>query len=476
MKKITLFLIGIFSSLSYFCKAQQFWIENWTGTICAQLCHTYTGPEGTWTIDSTTNGTYSNDWYFSYEEQGMGRGQCGSGSGVHATAHVGNVAGSPASILCPTGDCGASYDASNSATVITNKRLTSPVINCTGKSNITLSFNYIMSGQAGHDNDSVEYFDGTSWSFLVLPPASINTGCLGQGKWTYFSFPLPASANNNPNVQLGFKWSNNGDGIGKDPSFAIDSIILSALSGPPPVTAFTVSDTLICVGDSVQFTDQSTNSPTGWNWTFTGGSPPISAVQNPWVTYNSAGYFTVKLKSTNSGGSDSLTKTNYIHVLQINATFSGKDTICKGDSTTITASGGTTYAWGNGTTTATITVGPDTTFTYCVLISNGACTKDTCRTVYVKACDGIKNISDYSDISIFPNPATNVVNLQFNEAVSSTIKIDITDITGRIVQTKELNSFEGKSIPLTVYGISTGMYFIKISSPQFEYYAKFIKQ
>ncbi len=230
-KRITPLLIGIFVSLSFLGKSQQFWIENWTGSSCVQLCHTYTGPNGTWTIDSVTanNGTYSNDWYFSQQETGNGRGQCGSGPGTPITAHVGNVANSPSSILCSTGDCGAAYDATD-ATIITDKRIVSPVINCTGKSTITLSFNYEQGGQVGHDNDTVEYYNGTTWAFLAATPKTVNTGCLGQGRWTYYSVALPVSANNNSGVKIAFHWKNDGDGSGADPSFAVDSIVLSGTS------------------------------------------------------------------------------------------------------------------------------------------------------------------------------------------------------------------------------------------------------
>ncbi|HTB31370.1 MAG TPA: T9SS type A sorting domain-containing protein [Bacteroidia bacterium] len=555
-KKNTLLLLAVICCMA-FCNAQTFWFENWTGTSCPKLCHTYTGPEGTWTIDSTNCGTSSNDWYFSYQEQGMGRGQCGSGTGTHATAHVGNVAGSPASAFCPAGDCGASYDASNSPSVVTNKRLKSPVINCTGKSNITLSFNYIMDGQVGHDNDTVEYFNGTTWAFLAYAPPTNNTGCLGQGRWTYFSIPLPASANNNPNVQLGFKWSNDGDGIGKDPSIALDSIMLSAPSNPPPVTAFTVSDTIVCTGDTLFFTDQSTNNPTSWLWTFTGGNPATSALQNPKVVYNTPGYYSVKLKSTNSGGSDSLTKTTYIDVVaKPSPVFSGKDTICIGDSTTITVSGGTTYLWSTGATSSIINVKPITTTCYSVSVSNGVCEKDTCYqikvvpapevtleltingvpkdtlceiaqvyilgggspsggtytgpkiiggnhitpdsvgmyiitytdsnrfgckasatdTLYVVVCEGIQNITDNNDIGLFPNPANKAITLEFNGTMNGDAKIEITDVTGRLISTLVFNSFVGKSMTVDISGLAGGMYIVKITTAKSEYYAKFIKQ
>jgi PKD repeat protein len=82
----------------------------------------------------------------------------------------------------------------------------------------------------------------------------------------------------------------------------------------PPVANFTANDTSVYEGDSVNFTDQSTNSPTSWSWTFEGGTPSSSTAQNPSVTYNTAGTYDVALTATNSAGSDGETKTNYVTV------------------------------------------------------------------------------------------------------------------------------------------------------------------
>jgi PKD repeat protein len=84
--------------------------------------------------------------------------------------------------------------------------------------------------------------------------------------------------------------------------------------GQPPVANFSASATTITVGQSVTFTDQSTNSPTSWAWTFDGGTPSTSNLQNPTITYNTVGVFTVSLTVTNAFGSDTETKANYITV------------------------------------------------------------------------------------------------------------------------------------------------------------------
>lgn len=85
----------------------------------------------------------------------------------------------------------------------------------------------------------------------------------------------------------------------------------------PPVASFTASSTALCVGQSVTFTDTSTNIPFVWNWTITGATPSTSTVQNPTFTFNSPGTFTIVFTATNYNGSDTVTFTDYITVTAI---------------------------------------------------------------------------------------------------------------------------------------------------------------
>ena len=78
---------------------------------------------------------------------------------------------------------------------------------------------------------------------------------------------------------------------------------------------FQADRTTICAGNTINFDDMSFNVVNGWNWTFTGGSPASSTSQNPAVTYNTPGLYTVTLTSTDGPNSDTETKTSYIRVL-----------------------------------------------------------------------------------------------------------------------------------------------------------------
>ncbi|MCB0805660.1 MAG: choice-of-anchor J domain-containing protein [Bacteroidales bacterium] len=117
----------------------------------------------------------------------------------------------------------------------------------------------------------------------------------------------------------------------------------------PPVADFTVDDATPEVGQTISFTDLSSNNPTSWNWsfnpstiTFVGGTDQYS--QNPQVTFDASGNYSVTLTATNVVGSDDETKSGYVSpapVLMSNGTV----TTCEG---TFFDSGGETGNYGNG--------------------------------------------------------------------------------------------------------------------------------
>lgn len=79
--------------------------------------------------------------------------------------------------------------------------------------------------------------------------------------------------------------------------------------------------TAISAGGTVGFIDASlrtpaTVRPSSWSWDFggTGASPTGSTAQNPVVTFGSTGSYTITLTASNSNGSSSITKTNFVTV------------------------------------------------------------------------------------------------------------------------------------------------------------------
>lgn len=229
-----------------------FWTEAFeNGCAFGCLANAYVGPNGAWTVTTTgANGTCPNQFYVSCAENGNAAGACGTGCGTDESLHIANQSCSPwAPAFCPTGDCGAAYDAGSACSglgctfglctcgatgleAVSNRTARSPVINATGYTSVSVSFVYMENGQAASDNADFEYFDGAVWTTVALGKTAVCGG--GQGQWTTITIPLPASINNNPNLRIGFRWTNNGDGVGTDPSFAVDDVVISG-TAPLPV-------------------------------------------------------------------------------------------------------------------------------------------------------------------------------------------------------------------------------------------------
>ena len=130
--------------------------------------------------------------------------------------------------------------------------------------------------------------------------------------------------------KVSYHWTSNGNASNEKLKTHLDPINSGALvldgSGDPcanptpPVANFTANPLSVSPGGTVQFTDQSSGVPTshawtisGSGWSYSGGTSASS--QNPSVTFNTVGQYTVTLAVTNSLGNDSEVKTNYITVI-----------------------------------------------------------------------------------------------------------------------------------------------------------------
>ena len=142
---------------------------------------------------------------------------------------------------------------------------------------------------------------------------------------------------------------------------------------------------------TVHFTDQSTNSPTSWSWSFGDGNSSVIS-RNPTHTYTTCGAYNVILTVTNAAGSNTVTKTNLIHVLPI-ANFTGSPISGKiplSVTFTDTSIGTpTSWAWkfGDGGTATTktashtyITAG---TYTVSLIATNAAGSATATKTNYI---------------------------------------------------------------------------------------------
>jgi PKD repeat protein len=83
---------------------------------------------------------------------------------------------------------------------------------------------------------------------------------------------------------------------------------------PPPTASFTSDITTGYSPLSVQFTDTSTDLPTGWDWYWFDNETKSSTDQDPAAIFSTVGLHSVRLYASNAQGGDWYNETDYIEV------------------------------------------------------------------------------------------------------------------------------------------------------------------
>ncbi len=153
--------------------------------------------------------------------------------------------------------------------------------------------------------------------------------------------------------------------------------------------------------------------------------------------------------------------------LAASATVSSVDTVATFTNTSV---GATTYAWdfGDGnTSTSTSPVHEYSaagTYTVTLTATNGACESVDSFEVVITVV-GLEEITSISSVKLFPNPASDNVNVELNLKENANITLSIVDNSGKIVYTENASLLEGKSIQsLNTSSLKAGYYNVVIST------------
>ncbi len=140
----------------------------------------------------------------------------------------------------------------------------------------------------------------------------------------------------------------------------------------PPVASISGAST-VCLGSAITLTASG-----GTQYLWSNGSTTASINVSP------SANITYQVTVTNISGCTATSNKTISVLTPPTASISGTNTICAGQSTVLTATGGSSYLWSTGATTASITVSPATTTTYTVTVTgSNACTSTASRTVTV---------------------------------------------------------------------------------------------
>jgi PKD repeat protein len=160
-------------------------------------------------------------------------------------------------------------------------------------------------------------------------------------------------------------------------------------------------------------------------------------------------------------------------------TISDNVTIASGETTTLEATGGTTYSWspttGLSDPDAAITdANPTETTTYtCTITNDDDCVVTAEVTVTIDGQIGVDELSQ-ANFEIHPNPSKGVVQIQLGE-LTDLDKIEVYTTDGKLVFSQDYqNQIENLTIDLS--SLATGVYYVKLSNDEFEYQEKLVLQ
>lgn len=226
------------------------------------------------------------------------------------------------------------------------------------------------------------------------------------------------------------------------------------------VAALASSDTAFCEKNCIDFYDQSTNSPTSWQWTFPGGVPSSSTAQNPSsICYNNYGNYDVQLIACNSTGCDTLLLNTFIHVFQppLPPTIT-----VNGD--TLTSSPASSYQWylipnliAGATSQTYIAAQPGVYFV--VTTDSNGCTAPS-DTVLIT---GVINFNEEVPVFVYPNPASKEISVSYPFSLENKFEIRLTDAAGRNMPLILKNSLPGL-VKIISAQFESGMYFLHFTA------------
>jgi hypothetical protein len=298
----------------------------------------------------------------------------------------------------------------------------------TGLTNVVVNFAWTQDDgySTKYDSISVQYsLDGSTWLTAgnTIPRYSV----VGDS-WTLQSVNLPTAAENQSNVYIAFLFKS---GFGND--CHIDDINVTAVVSPSASFAWT-------------------SNPAGFasNSQDTAGVVPATITEYIVTAGNSYGCYTSASTTVNVNASP---------VVNLGVDQS----ICDTSSITLNAGNpGATFDWSTGGTSQTeIFSNSIGSYDVSVEVTNaaGCATSDTI-TITVTVCGGIEDPS--MSISMYPNPATDVLNLDLSELAYGNYRFELLSLQGQQIM-NEIVTNEGSIISVNLSNVAVGSYIVRVS-------------
>jgi PKD repeat protein len=256
-----------------------------------------------------------------------------------------------------------------------------------------------------------------------------------------------------------------------------DTTVFNLELSTAPVPAFSAGQTQGCVPVEIQFTDMSQNSPEVWEWSFPGGNPDTSNLQNPVVVYFIPGVYSVTLRVSNGGGAQALVRDQYIYVATPPLADFGVG-IAGGEVTfTNESEGGNFYLWSFGDGGVDTAANPVHVYgangTYDVqLITWNVCAADTIVQEVTVMVTAVNDPENRFNVQIYPNPHRGAFNIRLD--TEERFDLEVYDILGHRVLRQDLISNINGIHEVALRDPQPGVYTVALRKEDYRYVVKMI--
>ena len=242
-----------------------------------------------------------------------------------------------------------------------------------------------------------------------------------------------------------------------------DTVTINTQTCSFPSVAFASSDTILCEKNCIDFFDLSTNNPTQWQWYFTGAQPDTSSLQHPTnICYNSYGTYPVTLVASNANGSDSVTVSTFITVIQ-----SPPTPLITVNFDTLFSTPAYSYQWFFGSTAIPGATGPFYVYNqagyYYVIVgdTNGCLTASA-----IFDLTAIPQIVSGGSLQVFPNPVSGDITVILPAGlIAGKATLKITNMSAELVKEETIDCTPGNNrITIGTAPLATGHYVLSVEA------------
>jgi PKD repeat protein len=335
----------------------------------------------------------------------------------------------------------------------------------------TSDTNHVLQGTAVLFTDLTTGNPATSWDWS-FPGGTPNASDVQNPTVTYNEYGVF-------DVTLTVENADGTDTEIKTAYMTVDQVLM-------PEADFLASQVEITEGDIVDFTDLTINEPTAWAWSFEGGDPDTSNLQNPdSILYITPGVYDVTLTATNNGGSNTEFKDNYITVNAgmppVSDFYADKTEIVAGDSINffdLSTGNPTQWTWTfeggvPGTTSqqnpVNIVYPSEGTYYVKLRTKNSFGNNTVQKDGYIVVGDvSVKDLSRNKGVIIYPNPSQGEVNIRLLEGWEAgkqrcRVEVAIINSTGDVI--KSFNyEVSNRSLNIDLSNEAAGLYIIRVTS------------